>query len=172
LFAGFVLATMMKSRKATRRQRASKLQLLRPAARRNSNSEGSRTKDDQGDWSNQVSETQLELSLPDLPPAFSESVVPENAAQSDGERREATKPSKSYDEAELVNRLAQAIGAQEPAGSSPDLPSAVSESVVPENADKNREEQEIACAEQTQSGVRHDQDQSAEQRDNTHQVPS
>jgi hypothetical protein len=47
------------------------------------------------------------------------------------------KPSKSFDESELVNQLAQTLGVQDPAGSLPDLAPALSESVVPGSAEKN-----------------------------------
>src|SRR5260370_33667333 len=49
---------------------------------------------------------------------------------------EQAKPSKSFDEGDLITHLAETLGVQEPTVSLPDLAPTLSESVVPENPAK------------------------------------
>jgi hypothetical protein len=113
------------------------------------------------------------LSLLDLPPASSDSVVPESAAKTEGERDtvsgEETKPGKSLEQGDLA--LAETPGVQPPALSLSDLAPAVSDSVVPGRAAKSDVERDIEPGKQIESSARPDRDESAKQRD-SHQLPS
>jgi len=113
------------------------------------------------------------LSLLDLPAASSDSVVPDSAAKTEGERDtvsgEETKPGKSLEQGDLA--LAETPGVQAPALSLSDLAPAVSDSVVPESAAKSDVERDIKPGKQIESSARLDQDESAKQRD-SHQLPS
>jgi hypothetical protein len=85
------------------------------------------------------------LSLSELPPAPSVSVVPESAAKTEGEGTtvsgEETTPGKRLDQGDLT--LAETPGVQAPALSLSDLAPAASDSVVPESAAKSDAKRDI-----------------------------
>jgi len=91
------------------------------------------------------------LSLLALPPASSDSVVPDSAAKAAGEREtasgEETNPGKSLEQGDRA--LAETPGVQLPALSLSDLAPADSDSVVPESAAKSDVERDIEPGEDT-----------------------